>query len=63
MNEYKEAWARIKEYVKFVCERPKSERTDVDKHILRSYEKVLSKWAAGKIAFFSLCGLSLFALL
>ena len=48
MNEYKEAWKRINEYVKFVRRTLKPERTERQEAILRSYEELLIKWAEEK---------------
>ena len=48
MNEFKEAWSRIKEYVQFVRKTPKSERTEIDEDLLHSYEDVLINWAVEK---------------
>ena len=48
MNEFKEAWNRIKEYCAFVRSTPKSERTELHKDILSAYEQVLLSWALEK---------------
>ena len=53
INEFKEAWNRIKEYIAYVRKHPKSERDEISETILRSYREVLFKW------FFGLLGLIL----
>ena len=52
INEFKESWNRIREYIAYVRKHPKSERDEISA-ILLSYRVVLFKW------FFGLLGLIL----
>ena len=47
INEIKEALLRIEEYLDYLRKHPKSERSEIDEVILRSYREVLFKWFMG----------------